>query len=155
MLLNKWLLHFSNSAFAQAPFTPPPANPALPDPQNLEFIQNLMRDFQELRDTPSVKFAEKIFHDPELRQALLEIAKNQNWKALLIYQLAFMGFIFILRQVEYSKLEKGDFFKRIWIALWTSAVGFFGMVILVPGVHFGKPYIKLLKVIAACFGVNT
>ena len=130
---------------AQAIETTAPAESlqALAPPGMLELAERL----RELQQSPLLKILVQLYQNPEFKPAVDKIIKRGEWRSLIFYQLAVVIFVFFLRNYEYSRLERGAFWQRIWVGIWTGTFLFTASSLIVPLAHFGPPYWTLLRVI--------
>lgn len=108
-------------------------------------IVKLAQDLNLAKDNPAVEKLLRLIADPTAREALAQMAAKPDRKHLIIYEAVFIAMMFILRNYEYSRLQPGQFGRRIWISLWTGLLNIVGIGFLVPFIFFGRPYLDFLR----------
>lgn len=125
--------------------TPAPADPLAGMDQMLQPAVGLMNNLNALRTNAAIEKILKIAMDPEIRAAVEQMRAKPDMKNLFIYQIVFLIAMFLVKNAEYSRLEKGKFLKRVWIGIWTGLVTMLGLSFAIPYIFYGKPYWDLLQ----------
>ena len=99
-----------------------------------------------------IQKAQRLAFDKSAQAALLKMVATPNRATLLLYEVIFIVMMFFLKNYELSRLERGQFLRRVWISIWSTVLNLAGLGVLIPFIFFGQPYLDLLKAIARAFG---